>query len=102
MKGAVQSKREVLNRLHQSESTIRQLGVKRLGLFGSFIHDQVTAESDVDFLVEFEPGQKSFDSFMALSFFLEELLQRPVEIVTTESLSRHIGPRILQSVEYVA
>lgn len=101
MISAAQSKSEVIDRLRQSESAIRNLGVKRLGLFGSFVRDQATLESDVDFLVEFEPGRKSFDNFMALAFFLEDLLQRPVEIVTTESLSPYIGPQILKSVEYV-
>jgi predicted nucleotidyltransferase len=49
----------------------------------------------VDLLVEFEPERKTFDNFMALCFFLEDLLGRPVEIVTTEALSPFIGPRIL-------
>ena len=39
---------------------------------------------------------------MDLSFFLEEKLERRVEIVTTESLSPHIGPYILAEVEYVS
>jgi predicted nucleotidyltransferase len=60
-----------------------------------------TAESDIDLIVEFIPGEKNFDHFMALCFFLEDLLQRRVELVTAESLSPHIGPRILQDIEYV-
>jgi hypothetical protein len=50
----------------------------------------------------FESGQKTFDHFMALSFLLEDLLQRRVELVTPEGLSPYIGPYILQEVEYVA
>jgi len=52
-------------------------------------------------LVEFEAGQKTFDHFMGLSFFLEELLQRRVELVTPEGLSPYIGPYILQEVQYI-
>src|SRR5919205_76496 len=55
---------------------------------------------DVDILVEFEEGRKSFDNFMRLSFFLEELFGRRVELLTAESLSPHIGPHILREVEY--
>ena len=95
------SKLEVVARLRENEPSFRRLGVRRIGLFGSFVRDEATSESDVDVLVEFEPEQKSFDRFMTLSALLEEILQRPVELVTTEALSPHVGPRILGSVEYV-
>ena len=58
-------------------------------------------ESD-PFLVEFEPGRKTFDSFMELSFLLEKMLKHRIELVTVESLSPYIGPHILKEVEYVA
>ncbi len=86
--------------LSKNRSRIRALGVKRLGLFGSFVRDQQRSESDVDLLVEFEQGQKSFDNFIELAFLLEELLQRRVELITPESLSPYIGPHILDEVEY--
>lgn len=98
----VGSKSELIARLREREAEILSLGVKRLGLFGSFVRDEAGPESDVDLLVEFERGEKSFDRFMALSFLLEDALQRPVELVTTEALSPHLGPRILESTEYVA
>jgi predicted nucleotidyltransferase len=52
-------------------------------------------------LVEFEPGHKTFDAFIQLAVFLEELFERHVELVTPESLSPYIGPRILKEIEYV-
>ena len=55
---------------------------------------------DNDTLVEFEPGQKTFDNYMQLAFFLEELLGRDVDLVTVESLGPYIGPHILREVEY--
>ena len=78
-----------------------EFGVRKLGIFGSFVRDEANLHSDVDVLVEFDPERKSFDNFMRLSFFLEEILQRRVDVVTTNSLGPHIGPRILASVEYV-
>jgi predicted nucleotidyltransferase len=82
-------------RLTQAESDIRALGVARLSLFGSVARNEARADSDVDILVQFAPGQKSFSRFMALSDLLESLLERRVELVTTEALSPFIGPRIL-------
>ena len=100
MNTASQTKGDVLNLLFQNRARIRALGVKRLGLFGSFARGGQAAESDVDLLVEFTEGQKTFDNFMQLSFLLEEVLQRRVELVTPEALSPYIGPYILREVEY--
>ena len=97
----VATKKDVVDRLSDVEGRLRSLGVKRLGLFGSFVREEQVPASDVDVLVEFEPGKKSFDSFMRIAFLLEEVLERPVELVTTEALSPHLGPRILNEVEDV-
>jgi len=102
MKNIVQTKQDILNILSENRARIRALGVKRLGLFGSFLSGRQTSDSDVDFLVQFDPGQKTFDNFMELTFLLEELLQRRVELVTTDALSPYIGPHILKEVEYAA
>jgi hypothetical protein len=77
------------------------LGVKNLGLFGSFVRGEQTPQSDIDILVEFLPGKHTFDNFMEVSFLLEELLGREVEIVTREALSPYIGPFILKEVQRV-
>ena len=84
---------------HQSE--LKKFGVSRLGLFGSFVHNTAKNESDVDFLVIFESSKKTFDNFMNLSFFLEDLLERKVDLVTIDSLSPYLGENILREVEYV-
>ena len=96
------TKDAVLELFQQHEAELRAFGVRRLGLFGSFVRDQATPKSDVDLLVEFAPGQKRFDTYMQLVFFLEELLGRSVELVTPEALSPHLGRHILHETEYVA
>jgi len=98
---AVQTKEHVLSLLQEHQHQIRAFGVRRLGLFGSFVRERQGRESDVDILVEFEPGHKTFDAFMQLAFFLEGLFGRRVELVTPESLSPYIGPHILREMEYV-
>lgn len=96
---AVRSKEDVFSLLGENAPLLRGYGVERCGLFGSFLRGEQDAESDVDILVEFADGQKSFDNFMRLAFFLEELLGRRVDLITPESLSPYIGPRILREVE---
>jgi len=89
------TRERTIERLRAAEAEIRRLGVRRLALFGSVARGEARPSSDVDLLVEFAPGQKSFDRFMALSDLLERLLSCPVELVTLEALSPFIGPHIL-------
>ena len=86
---------DVQTRLANAEPEILALGVRRLALFGSVRRDVARADSDVDLLVEFEPGQKSFDHLMALGELLEQVLGPRVELVTPESLSPFLKPHIL-------
>ena len=54
----------------------KRFSVERLGVFGSVSRGDETPTSDVDILVGFEEGMKTFDNFMELKFYLEELLGR--------------------------
>lgn len=103
MNPSVQNKKLLLHRLYAHKDEIKAFGVKELGLFGSFKRDtKIHANSDIDFLIKFEQGKKNYDNFIGLAFYLEELLGRKVELVTPESLSKFIGPRILKEVEHVS
>ena len=95
MSSPVLSRDQTVARLSGCEQDIRALGVVRLALFGSVLRGQARATSDVDFIVQFAPGTKTYGRFFALSELLEAQLGRPVELVTTEALSPFIGPRIL-------
>lgn len=97
----VQNKQSLFSLLKANHQRLRSFGVLKLSVFGSFITEELHADSDVDLLVEFDPKQKTYDNFMELSFFLEDLLGRNVEIVTPQSLSKFIGPHILKQAEYV-
>lgn len=99
---AVQTREQILDLLRQHQEELRRLEVGRCGIFGSFARNTPHEGSDVDILVEFQPGKKTFDNFMNLAFFLEDLFGRRVELVTTESLSPYIGPAILSEVEYAS
>ena len=101
MNTPVDSKSKLLQLLHDNRSVILNYGVSRIGLFGSFVRDEANNFSDVDLVVEFKPGQKSFDNYIDLAYFLEEILGRKVELLTPQSMSPYIGPKIMKELEYV-
>lgn len=98
----IKNKEQIFRLLQSNDRQIRDFGVKKIGLFGSFAKNQQTNLSDVDILVEFEKGKKSYKSFIRLAFFLEELLGRKVDLITDKSLSPFLGPNILKETEYVS
>ena len=98
----IQTKNELLHVLSENRGAIKLYGVNSLGIFGSFSKETNTEESDIDLLVDFDPNRKSFDNFMDLNFFLEDLFGRKVEMVTPQSLSKFIGPHILNEVQHVS
>ena len=97
----VETQSHILSAIRERQTQIAGLGVARVGLFGSFLRDEQRESSDIDLLVEFAPGRKTFDNFMQAAFLLEELLGRRVELVTPEALSPYLSPSIIGEAEYV-
>lgn len=91
----------LISLVSEHAAELRALGVSRLGLFGSCVRGEEQSDSDIDLLVEFESGEKSYRNFIQLNFLLEDRLHRRVELVTPEALTRHLSPHVLQEVEYV-
>lgn len=75
-----------------------RFGVKKIGVFGSVARGEAKEKSDVDVLVEFESTKKSFDNFMELSFFLEDLFGKKVDLITTSGLDKYIRPYVEREV----
>ena len=76
---------EVVKLLREHDADLRRFGVRALSLFGSMARDDARPDSDVDVLVEFE-GDPTFDGYVGLSLFLEELLGRRVDVVTRDGI----------------
>lgn len=74
----------IIQTLKKHIDTLKRYGVKRIGLFGSFVRGEQREDSDIDFIVEFETPD--FDNFMDLAFYLEDLFGRKVEILTPEGI----------------
>ncbi len=92
---------EVVRLIKENYEEIKRFGVKRIGIFGSVVRGEAREDSDVDVLVEFEEGKKTFENFINLAFFLEELLGRKVDLLTSESVSPYIRPYIEEEVVFV-
>lgn len=75
--------------------------VKRIGIFGSHIKGRAKKRSDIDILVEFEQGGKTFDNYMDLKFYLEDIFNCKVDLVLKDALKDEIKPYILAEVVYV-
>lgn len=72
-------------------------GVSRIGVFGSLVRGEATAESDIDVLVEFA-RPVGFFKFLELEEYLAEKLGHKVDLVSKKALKPHIGARILEEV----
>lgn len=95
-------KGEILSILDLHSEEIRsRFGVKRLALFGSAARDEMRENSDVDLLVSFE-GPATFDGYMDLKFYLEDLLKSQVDLVTEKGLRKEIRPAIEREAIQVA
>nr|WP_281085470.1 nucleotidyltransferase family protein [Methanosarcina acetivorans] len=78
----------------------QKFGVKRIGIFGSFARGEEKEDSDLDVLVVFEEGQKTFDNYMDLKFYLEDLFGREVDLVTEKALRPQLEDIIMKEVVY--
>ena len=88
--------------LRLNKPEFEKLGVRKVGLFGSYLRNEQSKDSDIDILLDFEPDQESFDNYMDVCDLFERLFSNEkVEIVTRNGLSPYIGPKILSEVVYV-
>jgi hypothetical protein len=102
MNTTTHNKSNIFNILLLNKEKILNYGAMRLGLFGSFVRGEQKETSDIDLLVDFIPGKKTYDNFINLVYFLEDLFGKEVELVTPESLSPYLKPYIEREVVYVS
>ncbi|MCD6463246.1 MAG: nucleotidyltransferase family protein [Thermotogae bacterium] len=99
------TKREIVERIRKNKDEIRNFGVKRIGIFGSAVRDEITEGSDIDFVVEFERGKATFKNVCGLIDFLEKLFGREIDILTPDGIEsirvRHVREEIKKEIEYV-
>jgi len=87
------TRENILAVIEAHREQLRQLGIRELALFGSYARGDAGPESDIDFLVEFE--RVSFDGYMDLKEFLEELFGKRVDLVTKSAIKERLRESIL-------
>ena len=78
-----------------------QYSVKTLGVFGSYARGEATEKSDLDLLVDFQ-GDLTFDKYMNLKFFLEDLFGKKIDLVIRDDIKPQIKDKILGETIYVS
>lgn len=91
----------ILTDLSNHKKDLASYGVKKIGLFGSYVRGEAVSSSDIDLLVEFKTGKKSYRNLLGFAQEAENILQRRVEAVTPESLSPFILPHVMEEIQYV-
>ena len=92
---------EVVRRLKGERNRLADFHMKSLAVFGSVSRGEARADSDVDFLVEFE-GPATFDRYMGLKIFLEDTLDTPVDLLTKKGIRPELAPYVEREARDVA
>ena len=102
MNKTVKNKDQILTMILNNKKNIRDFGVYKIGLFGSFVHNKQNEESDIDLIVQFEQGKKSYIKFINLAEYLENLFNKKVDLLTEKGISPYMKSIIEKETVYVS
>ena len=95
------NKTKILKILSNNKELLTQFGVKRIGLFGSYLWNLQKQDSDIDLLIDFYQEQETYDNLIKIYDLLENIFKNnKLDIVTKNGLSKYIGTYILNETEY--
>lgn len=100
LKAEKETPESIVKLIEENKAALRTYHIKSIGLFGSYARGEEKEDSDIDILVKFQPGKKTFDNYMNLKFFLEKLLNHKVDLVIKEAVKPELKERIFKSVIY--
>ncbi len=96
------TKNHIITQLKLHKNELSKFGVTHVGLFGSYVRNEQSKNSDIDLLIDFKQSEENFDNFMAVVDIFEIIFKNEkIEVVTKNGLSPYIGPTILKEVLYV-
>ncbi|WP_159785158.1 nucleotidyltransferase family protein [Sodalinema gerasimenkoae] len=94
-------KQQILEILENHKGILQeQYGIKHLALFGSTARDTATETSDIDILISFE-GIANSQRYFSTLFYLEDLLQKPIDLITDKAIRSELRPHIESDLIYV-
>jgi predicted nucleotidyltransferase len=92
---------EVIARLKEAEPALRARGIRRAAVSGSVARGEERPDSDIDILVEFEPGAEgSIYQYMALKQFVASLFDTPVDVIDRDALKPHLRAPLARDTLY--
>ena len=80
---------------------VEKFGVIEIAIFGSYARCEQRKNSDIDIIVDFKEGWKTFDNYMDLKFYLEELFGKKVDLMIKSAINPRIKPFIIEEAIYV-
>jgi predicted nucleotidyltransferase len=96
----MKTRADIFSLLESNRSRLKEFGVREIGIFGSVVRGEQNNSSDVDVLVDLE--KHTFNSYMGLLFFLEDLFGSKVDLVMKDAIKPAIRENILSETVYVA
>lgn len=97
------NQKQILNIIKDHLPEFQRLGVRQIGLFGSYASGSESERSDIDILVLFQEGRKTFDNYMDLKVRLEELFEgRSIDLVVQDALKPAVKSHVLDKVRYAS
>lgn len=94
------TREELICILSEHRTQLSEMGVRSLTLFGSAARGELRPDSDIDLLVDLEPPY-TYDRYVQVKFFIEDMLLRPVDLVMHETLKARIRPYVEKEAIYV-
>ncbi|TRX33467.1 nucleotidyltransferase family protein [Flavobacterium sp. ZT3R18] len=96
------NKQDIIQKIIDNRDSIKKFGVNEIGLFGSYVRNEQTENSDIDLLIDFEKDKKTLSNFLDFCYYMDDMFKEiKVDVVSKKGLSEFIGPYILKEVEYV-
>lgn len=95
----IQKQSDLIDAIRSNQANFTQYSVRSLALFGSAARDHLRKTSDIDILVRFE--HPTWKNYIGLKLFLEDLLGRDVDLVTSGSLKPAVRPSVERDLFYV-
>jgi uncharacterized protein len=95
------NRQQVIEVIKTNSQAIKLYAIESIGIFGSFSRNEAKSHSDVDIIVTFREGSKTFRNFMGLKVFLQDLLRREVDMVSSDNIRDELKPYIMKEIIYV-
>lgn len=93
------TKKEIINKLEKERENIKSKGVKKIGLFGSYLKGKQKRGSDIDFLIQIDED-KIAESYFEILFYLEKLFRKKIDLIIEDDLRKELN-YVKKEAEYV-